>query len=257
MPYLDLGHERIYYALHRNDPAGTPVILIHGAGENHLIWPIGLRRLPGTIVYAIDLPGHGKSTGAGRDSIAAYADWVAAFGAALGLKRAVLAGHSMGGGIVQLFALNHPEQSAGLILIGTSAKLRVAPQLLDLVRSNFEAGVDLVVQWAWGPLVTAEMKDLGRQELLAANPAVMLNDYRACDAFDVRERLGEIQTPVLILSGEADRLTPLKHAQFMAERLPHARLVSLPQTGHMAMLEAEEAVTSTMAEFVSEIMTDD
>lgn len=253
MPYLDLAPERIYYALHRNDPAGLPVLLIHGAGENHLVWPIGLRRLPGTIVYAIDLPGHGKSTGAGRDSIAAYTDWVAAFGSALGLQRAVLVGHSMGGGIAQLFALNHPECSAGLVLIGTSAKLRVAPQLLDLARNEFETGVDWVMQREWGPLVTRDMKELGKQQLLATNPIVMLNDYRACDAFDVRERLGEIHAPVLIIGGEADQMTPLKHAQFMAERLPRARVVCLPQTGHMAMLEAEAAVTSAVVKFLSEI----
>ncbi len=253
MPYLDLDHERVYYALQRTDPAGLPVLLRHGAGENHLIWPVGLRRLPGAIVYAIDLPGHGKSMGAGRDSIAAYAAWLAAFASVLNLKRVVLVGHSMGGGIAQLFALNHPTHSAGLVLIATSAKLRVAPQLLTLTRDDFAAGVDLVVQWGWGPLATAEMKELGKQQLLATNPGVMLNDYRACDAFDVRERLGEIHTPVLMIGGEADQMTPLKHVQFMAERLPRARLVSLPQTGHMAMLEAEAAVTAAVTEFMSEI----
>ena len=46
MPYLDLNGEQIYYALHRNRSNGVPVLLIHGAGENHLVWPIGLRRLP-------------------------------------------------------------------------------------------------------------------------------------------------------------------------------------------------------------------
>jgi hypothetical protein len=68
MPYLDLGGERSYYAVHHNQVAGAPVVLIHGAGENHLVWPIGLRRLPGTIV-AIDL-GSRQIDGSGCSTIA-------------------------------------------------------------------------------------------------------------------------------------------------------------------------------------------
>src|SRR5512136_3354839 len=105
MPYLDLAGERSYYALHRNQADGVPVLLIHGAGENHLVWPIGLRRLPGTIVYAIDLPGHGKSTGTGRSTIADYAEWLRSFLAALPVPAAVFIGHSMGGAIAQQLAI--------------------------------------------------------------------------------------------------------------------------------------------------------
>ena len=255
MPYLDLDGEQIYYALQRNNPTGIRVLLLHGAGENHLVWPIGLRRLPGTIVYAIDLPGHGKSTGKGRDTIEGYVDWLAAFTRALSIERALLIGHSMGGGVAQQFALEHSEQTAGLVLIASSARLRVAPQLLSLIQSDFEAAVEQATQCEWGPLAPEPIKALGKQQLLTTDPAVMLNDFRACDAFDVRERLSEIKAPTLIVGGEVDQMTPFKHLAFLSDRLPHARLVCIPQAGHMVMLEAEEMVTRAVTEFVQEILT--
>ena len=255
MPYLDLNGERIYYALHRNRSDGVPVLLIHGAGENHLIWPTGLRRLSDAIVYAIDLPGHGKSSGQGYSTIEEYTDWIVSFMEAARLDRAILIGHSMGGAIAQLCGLKYPDLVSGLVLVATSAKLRVAPQLLQLAESDFGAAVDLVSQWEWGPLTPAEIKQLGKQQLLKIRPEILLDDYRACDAFDVRDRLHEISAPVLIIAGEADQMTPLKHATFLAEQLPHARLVAIPQAGHMVMLEAAEVVTRAVAEFVGEVVS--
>ena len=139
------------------------------------------------------------------------------------------------------------------MLVATGAKLRVAPQLLQLAESDFVAAVDLVSQWEWGPLVPDEIRQLGKQQLLQIDRQVLLDDYRACDAFDVRDRLSEISAPTLIIAGEADQMTPLKHAAFLAEQLPHARLVTVPQAGHMVMMEAAEIVTRAVAEFVGEI----
>jgi pimeloyl-ACP methyl ester carboxylesterase len=254
MPYLDLNGERIYYALHRNQANGISVLLIHGAGENHLAWPIGLRRLPGTIVYALDLPGHGKSAGRGCMTIEEYVDWIASFMEVARLDHAILIGHSMGGAIAQLYELKYPDRVNGLVLIATSAKLRVAPQLLQLAESDFGAAVDLVNQWTWGPLTPVEIKQLGKQQLLKIGPETLLDDYRACDAFDVRDHLPEISAPALIIAGEADQLTPLKYTMFLAEHLSHARLVTVPQAGHMVMLEAAEAVTRAVEEFVGEVV---
>lgn len=255
MPYLDLHGERAYYALQRNRADGAPVLLIHGAGENHLVWPIGLRRLPGTIVYALDLPGHGKSRGTGRSTIADYADWLGSFLAALQVPAAVCIGHSMGGAIAQQLALTHPDRTAALVLVATGAKLRVAPQLLEQAQHDFPAAVALVSQLEWGPAANEGLKQLGQQQLLANTPAVMLDDYRACDAFDVRDRLKTIRAPTLIVAGEADRMTPLKHATFLAEQIPQARLSVMPEAGHMVMLEAADTVVQVIADFLRENRT--
>ena len=250
MPYLDLDGERVFYALHRNQVDGVPVLLIHGAGENHLVWPAGLRRLPGAIVYAVDLPGHGKSAGTGRSTIAEYAAWVAFFLETLHISAAIFIGHSMGGAIAQQLALSYPDRTTALVLVATSAKLRVAPQLLEMAQNNFPAAVDLISQWEWARAAPEELKQLGKQQMMIGDPAVMLNDYRACDAFDLREQLKSVLTPTLIVAGEADQLTPLKHVTFMAEQIPGACLIVVPDSGHMVMLEAADAVTRAVRDFL-------
>jgi pimeloyl-ACP methyl ester carboxylesterase len=115
---------------------------------------------------------------------------------------------------------------------------------------DFPAAAELITQWEWGPTAPEEVKQLGKQQLLASNPRVLLDDYRACDAFDVRAQLDTLTAPALIIAGEVDQLTPLKHSTFMAEHLPSARLVVAPNAGHMVMLEAEDLVTQATAAFL-------
>ena len=100
-------------------------------------WPGELRRLPDHEVYALDLPGHGRSGGPGRTDIGAYAEVVREFADALKLPAFVLGGHSMGGAIALEFALRYGSRLAGLILVGTGARLRVAPEILARHRGGF------------------------------------------------------------------------------------------------------------------------
>jgi len=254
MPYLDLNNERIYYALTRSRlSGGLPIVLIHGAGENHLAWPAGLRRLSDATVYAVDLPGHGKSTGAGRTTVKDYADWLATPLDRLGTGPAILIGHSMGGAIAQLMALNHPARVAGLVLIATGAKLRVSPLLLELAQRDLAATAEWVSHAEWGSNVPEQIIRLGKQQMMTNRLDVIRGDYVACDAFDVRDRLRQIKAPTLIISGTADQLTPIKFATFMAENIPDARLVPVPDAGHMVMIEAEAIATIEVENFVREV----
>jgi pimeloyl-ACP methyl ester carboxylesterase len=136
--------------------------------------------------------------------------------------------------------------------VATGAKLRVAPQLLELAHSDFSAAADLASQWEWGLTVPQELLQLGKQQLLATDPAVVLDDYRACDIFDVRDRVKAITAPTLVVAGEADRMTPLKYATFLAQQIPAARLHVVPEAGHMVMLEAADAVTLAILDFLRE-----
>jgi Lysophospholipase len=87
MPEQPVGEDSIFYAVHTDVHARHTLLLIHGAGESHLVWPGALRNLPGATVYALDLPGHGRSRGRGRSSIADYTRVVVEWMAALGLPR--------------------------------------------------------------------------------------------------------------------------------------------------------------------------
>jgi pimeloyl-ACP methyl ester carboxylesterase len=258
MPYVTLAGERTFYALYQGDVGKRSddvrgkrnLVLVHGAGGSHLDWPAPLRRLRGANVYDLDLPGHGRSEGAGRSSIAAYRDFLLAFLDGLGLERVVVIGHSMGGAISLDFALHYPDRLGGLILVGSGARLRVAPAILTGILSDFEATVDLVCDYAFGPSATEQLKRLGRQRLLKTPPEVLHGDYAACDAFDVMESLGEVRCPTLAIGGTADELTPPKYSVYLRDHIPGAELVLVDAAGHMVMLEKPEVVAKAVSKFI-------
>src|SRR5512133_3755617 len=107
-----------------------PLVLVHGAGAASDDWPPELRALPGRRVLAVDLPGHGAAPGPAPGSVAAFASAVEALLDAHGIASAVIAGHSMGGAIALTLALERPARVAGLVLVSTGARLRVAPEAL-------------------------------------------------------------------------------------------------------------------------------
>jgi len=251
MPYVTVVGEKIFYTLHQGDTRGKRnLVLVHGAGGSHLDWPASLRRLSEANVYTLDLPGHNRSEGTGRSSVAAYRDFLLAFLDVLGLEKAVVVGHSMGGAISLDFALHYPDRLAGLILVGSGARLRVAPAILTGILSDFEATVDLILDYAFGPGATEQLKRLGRQRLLKTPPQVLHGDYAACDAFDVMERLGEVHCPTLVIGGTADRLTPPKYSVYLRDHIPGAELVLVDAAGHMVMLEKPEIVARAISKFI-------
>ncbi|HSN73813.1 MAG TPA: alpha/beta hydrolase [Anaerolineae bacterium] len=252
MPRVLVDTQPVYYRLSANDLTNRrpPLLLIHGAGGTHMHWPAALRRVPNWSSYALDLPGHGKSTGPGRDSIAAYRDVVYGFVQALGLERVVLAGHSMGGAIVQEFALHYPGRLAGIVLVGTGARLRVAPAILDGIRSDFPATARTIADWVHDKNTPPQLKRLYVQRTLENDPQVMYGDFYACDQFDRRADVARIETPALVVCGSNDVMTPPKFSESLAQSLPHARLALIPNAGHMVALEAPEDVTEAVADFL-------
>jgi pimeloyl-ACP methyl ester carboxylesterase len=228
---------------------GPPLVLVHGAGGTLAHWPRALRELAGRRVVALDLPGHGASPPPAAASIRDAARAVLDLADALGVARFVAAGHSMGGAIALALALEHPDRIAGLVLVGTGARLRVAPAVLEatasgpvsadaaaaIAASSFGAG-------APAPLVAGYARDLA-----GTAPGVLHGDLAACDRFDAMDRLAAIACPALVACGDEDRLTPPKYARYLAEGIPGARLVVLAGAGHLAPLERPDACAAAVA----------
>ncbi len=248
MPCAEVGSTKIFYT--RSGRGERAIVLIHGAGGNHLHWPAALRRLPDARVYAIDLPGHGRSDGPGRTSIEEYAADVVGFLDGVGLERAILVGHSMGGAIAQTVALRYPERVAGLVLVGTGARLRVSPLILEGILQNFAGVLDLMDEWAWGPETPPELVARGRRMMARVDPQVLWGDFVACDRFDVRDQVGKISAPTLIITGSEDRMTPPRFGQWLEEHIPGARFVLVEGAGHMVMLEKPEDLAVWVREWL-------
>ncbi len=228
---------------------GPPLVLVHGAGGTHRAWPESLRTLAGRRVIAVDLPGHGQAPPPGERSIGAYAGAMLGLLDALGIPVAVVGGHSMGGAIALTLALGAPERVAGLVLVGTGARLRVHPAMLALTAdpARAEEAARAMAMASLRPGAAEEEREALAREVAAQAPGVLHGDLSACDAHDVLARLGEIRAPALVVVGREDVLTPPKYAAFLRERLPGTGLLEVPGAGHMVALEAAGPVTAAVA----------
>ncbi|MFO3797218.1 MAG: alpha/beta fold hydrolase, partial [Anaerolineales bacterium] len=143
----------LYFTLFGNSHSRPVLVLIHGAGGSRLSWPPALRRMPEVAVYTLDLPGHGRSAPPPLENIADYAAAIASFMDAMHLPPSVLVGHSMGSAIALTLALEHPAQVRGLVLIGSGARLRVHPSLLEWTaqESTLPQAIQTLLEWGFSP----------------------------------------------------------------------------------------------------------
>jgi pimeloyl-ACP methyl ester carboxylesterase len=255
VPTISTTDHDIFYLKRGNN--GPPLICIHGAGGTHSHWGYQLRNLSDIAqVYALDLPGHGRSAPPGLDSIAGYAAVVCAFMDKLNLRRAALAGHSMGGAIALQVALDVPERVIGLGLIGVGGRMRVAPAILDGLAGDRLATISRIVDYAYAPDVSEQVRRQAEAAYALCDPSVYRGDYLACDAFDVLSRLSEIGCPTAVICGTADRLTPPKYAEALGDRIRGSMLTLIAGAGHMAPIERPAEVSAALRELVARLETE-
>jgi pimeloyl-ACP methyl ester carboxylesterase len=233
-----------------------PIVLLHGAGGMHLFWPPQIRRMQGCRVFTLDLPGHGKSDrGGGLQTIDSYADQVLRWMEAVQLHRAVFVGHSMGGAVALTLGIQHPERVLGLGLVSTGVRFYIPPDLLANAASptTFHKAIDSLVSCSFGSSASERLVELAANRMREVRSSVLHGDLLACAQFDRTEQLSEIQSPVLILCGSEDQLTPVRNSQYMAGVIPGAALEIIPGAGHMVLLESPDAVGQSLANFLKQI----
>lgn len=254
MAFVSVDGQNVFYARYTQaSKAGAPqptLVLIHGAGETHLHWPPKLRRLVGTMVYALDLPGHGYSIGPGRDTIDGYCAVLETVVNGWGMTQFVLAGHSMGSAIALQYALCHPEQLAGLILLGAGARLRVSQAILAGIRDAFTATTEMLIDWMIAPGFAPQKRQRFVKKLQENDPHVLYGDYVACNQFDLMAQVSSIQAPTLLICGRDDKMTPVKFSEYLHQQIQGSQLHLVEQSGHMVMLEQPEVVTEIVGQWL-------
>ena len=252
MPILN----NIYYFESSLETNTTPpIVLVHGAGGSHLSWPPDLRRFPGKDVYAVDLPGHGKSEGHGEQTLAAYADLLAAWMTGAGLYRAMVIGHSMGGGIALELALRYPHLATAIGLVGSGARLPISPDLLTYTQTSatFPSALEILRKRSFGTNAPERLVSLAMQRLAEVRPSVLHNDFHACAAFDFSDRLVGLRRPALVICGSDDQLTPLRLSQYVASNVEKSELQIVQGAGHMVMLEKGQEVARIVGDFLKKL----
>jgi pimeloyl-ACP methyl ester carboxylesterase len=264
------GAKLSYVALGNADPA---VLFVHGLGAQWRVWAqnlpvIAARRR----AIAVDLPGFGQSEhGNGAVSIRGYAELLDRFCERLGLEHVVVVGSSMGGFIAAELALTAPSRVAGLVLVDAAGMVptraersRALPFLWSsvLLGARMEAvGRPIAARpglrrAALGRLVhdPAELPaDLTYWALLAAPGPSTRDALREAFSYlthDWGERLRAIGCPAMIMWGDGDSLIPVRHAHEYARRMPGARVVRFPRTGHLPMVEQPQLFDEALLEFL-------
>jgi pimeloyl-ACP methyl ester carboxylesterase len=227
------------------------VVFVHGAGGSHHTWRDQWAGLKGAARLIIpDLPGHGVSMGSPRETVDDYAAWLADFLKEVGISKFVLAGHSMGGAVALQAAVSRIAGLEALVLSGTGAKLKVSPVIFGGIAARFREFAPELVEWMMARETDATLRDDVTRDVLFTRPSAFAADFRACDAFDVRGRLGEIRVPTLVVVGDDDRLTPLKYSEFLATNIRGAVLKIIRGAGHIAMLEKPTEFNNVIASFL-------
>ncbi len=231
------------------------IIFVHGAGGDFSIWDAQEDYFRGQhLTYLLELPGHGGSGGPDEEEIPAYARWVrVAIEKALTSNPYVLVGHSMGGAVGLELATNPPKMMKGTVLVATGAKLGVAPAVFRMLKENRETFFQTIDKTAFGADCPREIRERLTQPMRECPPSVILKDLKACDRFDIRDRLKEILLPTLIVCGKEDLLTPLKYSEYLKENITDSRLKVISQAGHMVMAERPELLNRALESFIAEI----
>jgi pimeloyl-ACP methyl ester carboxylesterase len=232
-----------------------PLVFLHGSADSTRIWRLQLEHFTKDgkdKVFAIDLPGHGQrvDTLSSEVSIQDYAEAVRSIiKHELHVDQPVIAGHSLGGAIALMMALEHNTELSGLILIGTGARLRVLPTLLENAKTNPQETRRQLVEMATAPLNQARVAPAIIAEQETSGPLILYRDLMACHNFDVINRLQEISVPSLIICGEEDRLTPVKYSQYLHRQITHSKSHIIPQAGHYVMREQPEKVNQLIEQW--------
>jgi 3-oxoadipate enol-lactonase len=208
---------------------------------------------------AWDMPGFGASPlPPGGLSFPALADAAAALIDTLGEHSAHVAGLSMGGQIALHLALGHPQRVRSLALLDSSPAFGLDgtdPEQWKRLRLDaLDAGetpasmADAVLRSIMAPAADEDAVAMAVGSMSRISSAGLRAAVECLPSHDVRSRLGEIAVPTLVLVGERDEETPLSYAEALAIGIAGARLQIVPLAGHIANLEAPEAVNIALSE---------
>lgn len=233
------------------DPKRSTLVFIHGAGESSLLWNAQVEGLKDRVnTVALDLPGHGRSGGRARRTVLDYAAVLVDFITAIAAPRPIPCGLSMGGAITQQLLLDHSAPFRAGVIVSSGAKLRVLPSLFDMIDTNMQAYVDMIDRLGFSEKTPASVKQPFLEDSLKASPQVAHGDFKACDDFDVMQRLGAIRAPVLVISAEDDKLTPPKYGEFLERHISTTVRAHIRDAGHFVPIEKPLEVNAAISAFL-------
>lgn len=242
----------------RRGEESESAILIHGFGGDLNTWMFNHEVLAlKHSVYALDLPGHGRSSKqVAEGSLAGFAEVLEGFIDSIGANRVHLVGHSMGGAIASMFALKIPERCLSLTLIASAG---LGPEIngayiqgfVSATRRN-EIRPQLEKLFADSKLITHQLVEetLKYKRLDGVESALRTIGRKFCSQdrqlVIMREQIADLRIPTLVLWGSEDKILPVSHSLNLPTNI---RTEIFDGSGHMVHMEAASKVNRTISSF--------
>jgi pimeloyl-ACP methyl ester carboxylesterase len=251
-----------------HDGAGSPVVLLHGITTYSFLWQDIIPRLAQKHeVFAFDLLGCGDSDKPldVSYSIKAHAERLAEILDSLGVSRIHLVGHDLGGGIAQIFTVNHPERVASLTVLNTVAfdywpvqpiiAMRT-PILRQLMMASMDLGsFEIIIRrglFHKGKLTRELLAQFYRPLRTREGRKAFLHFAKCLDNRDLTEitgRLSELPVPTLIIRGDADLYLGKEISLSLHRTIPGSELKIIPTAGHFIQFDEPDWTTDVLDEF--------
>lgn len=248
LAYVELG-----------DREGEPLLLLHGYTDTSRSWSVMVPHLPGYRLLIPDQRGHGDADAPeccyGPSQFAYDAKL---FMDALGVDRAVVAGHSMGSMVAMTMAAEYPDRVSSIVLVGATALAPVKPGswLYDQVAAlTYPLDRNSAFMREWHPAnqptsVDPQFAEAVMDEILAIRPHVWRSVMRELEQLPVGRHAADVKAPVLILSGGKDPLFPAEHHAALLKAFPRAQAHVFPELGHSPNWEQPAAVAARINAFI-------
>jgi pimeloyl-ACP methyl ester carboxylesterase len=269
------GHRLVYHVGGDSHPKRPVLLLVHGIADSSATWA---EVVPGLaeryVVVAPDLLGHGESDKPRHDySLGAYANVLRDLMIALGIERATLVGHSLGGGVAMQLAYQHPARCERLVLESTGG---LGPEVSWILRALAAPGVEYLMPLIFPSVVRRAGDALGRRlHRIGVRSPQLAQEWRAYaaltepanrhpfvrtlrsvidvggQAVSAHDRLYlSSRLPTLIVWGERDRIIPVAHAGAAQQLVPGSQLVVFDHAGHFPHAEEPGKFVDVLTEFV-------
>ncbi|MFX1317712.1 MAG: alpha/beta fold hydrolase [Promethearchaeota archaeon] len=261
MPYVDVDGGKIYFEV---DGEGEPLLLCHGVRGSNRNWAFLRPHLRDHFkVIMPDSRGHGRSTELTEPStIDLYSKDMIALLDHLQISQCIIAGHSMGGFIVQQIALDTPNRVKALILINTAPMVDVEGALVQIELGKLAYGLEpkeavlkLLKFEFYDPEKIRSTPDLFDLLVQLAEEGQRLTNSHgsaqgACAKFNIQDRVKEIQAPTLVICGSGDKTFSPNWADFYAKNLDNVTTKVINKTNHSIQFEQPEELARAIIEFV-------
>jgi pimeloyl-ACP methyl ester carboxylesterase len=237
--WCELDNARLHY---QTAGSGEPVVLIHGLSASSRWWHRNIDALAEHFtLYIIDLIGFGRSRGRQRFVLSEAAALLSRWMETIGLERAHIVGHSMGGFIAAQLAADNPEQVDRLVLVDAAVPLPRKSRMQHLLHLGREMRY-----------TPPQFLHLLATDAVLAGPRTVVSAANQLLVADLEPKLGQIEAPVLLIWGDSDPLVPPAIADRLEELIPNVRRCVIPNCGHKPMLERPELFNEAVITFLSE-----